>query len=66
MTRQDHIEHDLRMTIGDLMIQLIAVRGELNELKEIRANEEAAALVDATPEPPSKANGKAKEVETRQ
>jgi hypothetical protein len=57
MTRQEHMEHDLRMVVGDLMVQLVATRAELNELKELHASATATMDVDT---PASKPNGRAK------
>jgi len=47
MTRQEIIENDIRMVLGDLMLQLVMTRAELTELKS------AAAEVQVT-----KPNGK--------
>ena len=49
-TQQEVIDHDVRMMLGDLQLQLIMARGRIAELE--------SALAAKEPTAPAKANGK--------
>ena len=56
MTSQDSIEQNVRLALGDLTLQLIVSRAQIEELKG-----QLADALAATPPEKAKANGKAKE-----
>jgi hypothetical protein len=62
MTSQEIIERDVRMLIGDLHLQLVMARAQMQELQEKVAQlEQADAVPGGAPVP--KANGYGKEAQ---
>lgn len=51
MSVQENVERNVRMTLGDLSLQVIMLRAELDDLKEQLAAKEQVV------ETPAKANG---------
>jgi len=49
MTQQEIIERDVRITIGDLSLQLIMARARVQELEEQLAGRDLAAALAAKP-----------------
>ena len=56
MTPQEFVDNNVRLTLGDLMLQIILLKARVAEL------ESAAAAVEPPPaEPVAKPNGKARD-----
>jgi hypothetical protein len=56
MTPQEHMDRDLRLLIGDLMIQLTAARAETAAARDAQAQQQEV-VVDSE-HPPVKRNGR--------
>jgi len=57
MTRQEIVENDIRMVLGDLMLQLVMARAELTELKSA-AGEVPTGVAKPNGKPEATADGR--------